>query len=244
MSENTQSFPSVPEIAALIDHAVLRPELSRADVDAQLDEARTLGVFSACVRPCDVAHAARRLEDSGTAVGTVIGFPHGTTSTAAKVAEARQALADGAVELDMVVNIGGLRSGAFQEEVEDDIRAVVAAADGHVLKVILETSYLNDDQIVAGCTAAERAGAEFVKTATGFGPGGATEHALRVMRAAVSDAVQIKASGGVRDLDTLLAYRALGVTRFGTSGSATILRDVAARLRGDSVAVRIDSASY
>ncbi|PWJ61659.1 deoxyribose-phosphate aldolase [Rathayibacter iranicus] len=236
-------LPSVAEIAALIDHAILKPELTRGDVDSQLDEARASGVFSVCVRPSDIAHSVARLEGSGVLVGTVIGFPHGTTSTAAKVAEARQALTDGAVELDMVVNIGRLRSGLLQD-VENDIRAVVEAASGHVVKVILETSFLDDEQIVEGSRAAERAGADFVKTATGFAGGGANEHDLRLMRGAVSEAVQVKASGGVRDLDTLLAYRDLGVTRFGTSGSATILGDLTARLAGDSSAARVDSGSY
>ncbi|NRD09955.1 deoxyribose-phosphate aldolase [Rathayibacter agropyri] len=236
-------LPSVAEIAALIDHAILKPELIRAEVDAQLDEARASGVFSVCVRPSDIAHSVARLEGSSVVVGTVIGFPHGTTSTAAKVAEVRQALADGAVELDMVVNIGRLRSGLLQD-VEDDIRAVVEAATGHIVKVILETSFLDDEQIIEGSRAAERAGADFVKTATGFAGGGANEHDLRLMRGAVSEAVQVKASGGVRDLDTLLAYRELGVTRFGTSGSATILGDLSARLAGDSSAARVDSASY
>lgn len=236
-------LPSVAEIAALIDHAILKPELIRAEVDAQLDEARASGVFSVCVRPSDIAHSVARLEGSSVLVGTVIGFPHGTTSTAAKVAEVRQALADGAVELDMVVNIGRLRSGLLQD-VEDDIRAVVEAATCHIVKVILETSFLDDEQIIEGSRAAERAGADFVKTATGFAGGGANEHDLRLMRGAVSEAVQVKASGGVRDLDTLLAYRELGVTRFGTSGSATILGDLSARLAGDSSAARVDSASY
>jgi len=243
MARMTSSLPTVAEIAALIDHAILKPELTRAEVDAQLDEARAAGVFSVCVRPSDIAHAVRRLEGSGVLVGTVIGFPHGTTSTAAKVAESTQALADGAVELDMVVNIGRLRSGLL-EDVEADIRAVVDAAEGHVVKVILETSHLDDEQIVAGSEAAERAGADFVKTATGFAGGGANEHDLRLMRGAVSDAVQVKASGGVRDLDTLLAFRELGVTRFGTSGSAVILGDLTARQAGDSSAARVDTGSY
>ncbi|PPH97887.1 deoxyribose-phosphate aldolase [Rathayibacter rathayi] len=236
-------MPTLAEIAALIDHAILKPEFTRADVDAQLDQARASGVFSVCVRPSDIAHAVARLDGSAVLVGTVIGFPHGTTSTAAKVAESRQALADGAVELDMVVNIGRLRSGLLQD-VEDDIRAVVDAAEGRIVKVILETSLLDDEQIVEGSRAAERAGADFVKTATGFAGGGATQHDLRLMRGAVSEAVQVKASGGVRDLDTLLTYRELGVTRFGTSGSATILGDLAARRSGDSSAAQVDSASY
>ena len=231
------------EIAATIDHAILKSELTRAEVDAQLDLVARYGVFSACVRPSDVSHAYEVLEGSGVAVCAVIGFPHGTTSTRAKVAEAVQALDDGALELDMVLNIGRLRSGMV-DDVEADIRAVVMAAGEHVVKVILETAYLSDDEIVAGCEAAERAGAAFVKTSTGFAGGGATIEHLRLMRGAVSDAVQVKASGGVRGLDTLLEMRELGVTRFGTSATATILDDVAAREAGTVSSGATDETSY
>lgn len=161
------------ELAATIDHAILKPELTRAEVDADLDVAARWGVFSVCVRPSDIAHAVARLAGTGVAVGTVIGFPHGTTSTATKVAEVRQALEDGAVELDMVVNIGFLRSG-MDDAVVDDIRAVVAAASGHVVKVILETSLLDEEQIARGSRLTEACGAAFVKTSTGFAGGGAT----------------------------------------------------------------------
>ncbi|SDE57441.1 deoxyribose-phosphate aldolase [Pseudonocardia oroxyli] len=224
-----------PEIAAMIDHAVLKPELTRAEVDAELATAERYGVFSACVRPSDVAHAAQVLDR--VAVCTVIGFPHGTTSTAAKVAEARQAIADGAVELDMVLHIGWLRSGMIAE-VEADIAAVVAAAGGLVVKVILETVFLSDAEIVAACGAAERAGASFVKTSTGFAGGGATAAHIALMRASVGPAVQVKASGGVRDLATLQGLYDLGATRFGTSGSAALL-DAAAGLD-----VRSEASSY
>jgi deoxyribose-phosphate aldolase len=191
------SSVTVAEIAATIDHAILKPELTRAEVDEQLALVARYGVFSACVRPSDVAHAYEALEGSGVAVCAVIGFPHGTTSTRTKVAEAVEALDNGASELDMVLNIGRLRSGLV-DDVEDDIRAVVTAAGEHVVKVILETAYLDDDQIVAACEASERAGAAFVKTSTGFAGGGATVEHLRLMRASVSDAVQVKASGGAR----------------------------------------------
>lgn len=237
------STVTVAEIAATIDHAILKPELTRTEVDEQLALVAERGVFSACVRPSDVSHAYEVLEGSGVAVCAVIGFPHGTTSTQAKVAEAVQALDDGASELDMVLNIGRLRSGLV-DDVEADIRAVVMAAGEHVVKVILETAYLSDDEIVAGCRASERAGAAFVKTSTGFGGGGASVEHLRLMRATVSDAVQVKASGGVRGLDTLLEMRDLGVTRFGTSATATILDDVAAREAGTASAGRTDEASY
>lgn len=230
-------------VAAAIDHAILKPELTREQVDTDLDMAARYGIFSVCVRPSDVAHAVERLAGSGVAVGTVIGFPHGTTTSATKVAEAQQALADGAVELDMVLNIGRLRSGLL-DDVEADIAAVVEAAGNHVVKVILETAYLTHEEIEAGCRAAERAGAGFVKTSTGFAGGGATIEHLRLMRASVGDAVQVKASGGVRDLDTLLQMRDLGVTRFGTSATPTILDDAAAREAGGTGTGARDDSSY
>src|SRR3954471_1790582 len=215
------------EIAALIDHAILKPELTHSEVDAELDLAARAGVFSVCVRPSDVAKATARLAGTGVLVGTVIGCPHGTTSPAAKVAESVTALHDGARELDMVLHIGALRSGDLPA-VEADIRAVVATAaeQGVIVKVILETVLLSDDEVVAGAQAAERAGAAFVKTSTGFAGGGATAHHLALMRSSVSDAVRLKASGGVRSLDTLLEMRGIGVDRFGTSATDTILRDV------------------
>lgn len=243
MSETVPSVVRAAEIAALIDHAILKPELTRAEVDADLDLAAKYRIFSVCVRPSDVAHAVERLAGSGVAVGTVIGFPHGTTSTQTKVAEARQALADGAVELDMVLNIGRLRSGLL-DDVEADIAAVVEAAGDHVVKVILETAYLDDAQIEAGSKAAERAGAAFVKTSTGFAGGGATVPHVTLMRASVGPDVQVKASGGVRDLDTLLDMRALGITRFGTSATATILDDAAVREAGGSGTGASDDSSY
>ncbi len=238
--------PSAADIAGMIDHAILKPELTRADVDAQLDTVAYYRIFSVCVRPSDVAHAVARLNGTGVAVGTVIGFPHGTTSTEAKRAESRQALDDGATELDMVINVGRLRSGLL-DDVEADIRAVAdvaASAGGRVVKVILETALLSDDDVVAGCRAAERAGASFVKTSTGFAGGGATEHHVALMRSAVSRSVQVKASGGIRDLDTVLRFHAAGVTRFGTSGTATILDDATARDSGATATARVDASSY
>ncbi len=231
------------EIAALIDHAILKPELTRAEVDADLDMAAKYAIFSVCVRPGDVAHSVEKLAGTGVKVGTVIGFPHGTTTTAAKVAEARQALTDGAVELDMVLNIGLLRSGLI-DEVEADIAAVVEAAGDHIVKVIFETAYLDDDQIAAACGATERAGADFVKTSTGFAGGGAIIPHVTLMRASTGPDIQVKASGGVRDLDTLLAMRELGVTRFGTSATATILDDAAAREAGGPGTGAADDSSY
>jgi deoxyribose-phosphate aldolase len=233
------------EIAALIDHAILKPELTHADVDRELEVAARARVFSVCVRPSDVAKAVARLEGTGVLVGTVIGFPHGTTTTAAKVAESVTALHEGARELDMVLHIGALRSGDLAT-VEADIRAVVATAaeQGALVKVILETVFLSDDEVVAGARAAERAGAAFVKTSTGFAGGGATPHHLTLMRQAVGPGVRIKASGGVRSLDTLLEMHALGVDRFGTSATATILADAERLATTGRSSGTVDASSY
>ncbi|MFG6443719.1 deoxyribose-phosphate aldolase [Microbacterium sp. P07] len=231
------------ELAATIDHAILKPELTRADVDAELDIAAEWGVFSVCVRPSDIAYAVKRLDGTGVLVGTVIGFPHGTTSTATKTAEVAQALADGASEVDMVVNIGFVRSG-FDDAVTDDITAVVDAADGHIAKVILETAYLDDEQIERGSRLTEAGGAAFVKTSTGFGGGGATVEHVRLMRASVSPAVQVKASGGVRNLAAALAMIEAGATRLGTSAAATILGEARAIAQGDGPTGATDASSY
>jgi deoxyribose-phosphate aldolase len=236
-------LPTVDDVASRIDHAILKPELTRAEVDADLDMAADYRIFSVCVRPSDVAHATERLAGTEVAVGTVIGFPHGTTSTAAKVAEARQAIADGASELDMVLNIGWLRSG-FYDEVRDDIAAVVNAADGQIVKVIFETAFLTDEEIVAACQISEVAGASFVKTSTGFAGGGATIAHLSLMLTNVTGDVLVKASGGVRSLDTLLEMLDLGVARFGTSATATILDDLAARQDGGTGTGAADNSSY
>ncbi|MDI6944493.1 deoxyribose-phosphate aldolase [Microbacterium barkeri] len=230
-------------VAAAIDHAILKPDFTRADVDRELDIAAEWKVFSVCVRPSDVAYAVRRLEGSGVAVGTVIGFPHGTTSTAAKVAELRQAREDGATEFDMVVHIGALRGGE-DDRVEADIRAVVDAADSLVTKVILETSLLDEEQIARGSRLTEAGGATFVKTSTGFAGGGATVPHVELMRRSVSPAVQVKASGGVRGLDAAIAMLEAGATRLGTSASATILGELRARAAGGVATGAEDSTSY
>jgi deoxyribose-phosphate aldolase len=220
---------TVAEIAAMIDHSLLRPELTTTEIEDGCALAARYRVASVCVRPCDVPLAVSLLAGTGVLVGTVVGFPHGGAATATKAAEAALAVGQGAAELDLVLAIGRLRSGDLVY-VEDDIRAVVDAAAGAPVKVILENAYLTDDEKVAGCRAAERAGAAYVKTSTGFAPGGATLDDLRLMRASVSPAVRVKAAGGVRTLDTLLAMADLGVTRFGATATATILDDAAARL--------------
>ncbi|MCP2328759.1 deoxyribose-phosphate aldolase [Hamadaea flava] len=224
---------TVAEVAKMIDHSLLRPQLTTSDIEAGCALADRYHVASVCVRPCDVPLAATLLAGTDVLVGTVVGFPHGSHATPIKAAETRLAIQQRAAEIDMVLNIGRLRS-ADPTFVEDDIRAVVTAADGALVKVILENAYLTDEQKVAGCQAAERAGAHFVKTSTGFADGGATMDDLRLMRASVSEAVQVKAAGGVRTLDILLAMADIGVTRFGATATAGILDDLDHRLRHGS----------
>ena len=221
------------DVAKTIDHSLLRPEL---DDDFVVDGCRLAaeyGVASVCVRPVDVARARSILDGTDVAVGTVIGFPHGSHATETKVFEARRALAEGATELDMVIDIGALRSGR-DEDVRRDIAAVVEVghAGGALVKVILENAYLSDDEKVRGCRATEAAGADFVKTSTGFAPGGATHEDLALMRRTVSPHIQVKAAGGVRTLDALLEVMALGVTRVGATATKAILDDFRARTSG------------
>lgn len=221
------------ELAKTIDHSLLRPEL---DDDAIADGCRLAAeydVASVCVRPTDVRRAVDLLAGTDVAVGTVVGFPHGSSTTATKVAEAREALAAGATELDMVIDIGALKSGR-DDSVAADIGAVVevAHAAGAIVKVILENAYLSDDEKVRACRLAESAGADFVKTSTGFAPGGVTHADLALMRSTVSERVQIKAAGGVRTLDDLLAVMALGVTRIGATQTKPILDEYRSRRAG------------
>jgi deoxyribose-phosphate aldolase len=221
------------DIAKTIDHSLLRPELDDAFVEDGCRLAARYDVASVCVRPADVRRARAILGGTNVAVGTTIGFPHGNHLTATKVFEAERALADGATELDMVIQIGALKSGR-DADVEADIRAVVevAHAGGAIVKVIFENAYLTDDEKIRACHLTEAAGAEFVKTSTGFAPTGATHDDLRLMRANTSPHVQVKAAGGVRTLDALLEVMALGVTRVGATATATIIDDFRARKAG------------
>ncbi|MGO9790665.1 MAG: deoxyribose-phosphate aldolase [Solirubrobacteraceae bacterium] len=226
----TGSLPTVAQVAKMIDHSLLRPELTPREVREGCDRASQYGVMSVCARPSDVAYARSWLAGTGVLLGTVVGFPHGSVTTATKVAEARELVQAGAQELDMVVHIGRVRSGETAY-VGDEIAAVVQAAEGRIVKVILENAYLDDDHKVTACRLAEAAGAHFVKTSTGFGPSGATLADVALMRSAVSERVQIKAAGGVRTLDALLQFRDAGVTRFGVTATAAILDELAARHR-------------
>src|SRR6202162_499986 len=218
------------DVANTIDHSLLRPELDDQFITDGCRLAAKYQVASVCCRPADVRRAAELLAGTGVAVGTVIGFPHGGSTTEAKVFEAEQALRDGATELDMVINIGALRSGR-DEYVRDEIAAVVATAHaaGAIVKVIMENAYLDDDQKVRGCKLAEAAGADFVKTSTGFAPTGATHEDLLLMRKSVSPHIGVKAAGGVRTLDGLLAVMELGVTRIGATQTAAILDEFRSR---------------
>lgn len=221
------------DIAKTIDHSLLRPELDDAFVEDGCRLAAKYDVASVCVRPADVRRARAILAGTDVAVGTTIGFPHGNHATEVKVFEAKRALADGATELDMVIQIGALRSGR-DADVEADIRAVVevAHAAGALVKVIFENAYLTDDEKVRACHLTENAGADFVKTSTGFAPTGATHDDLRLMRANTSPHIQVKAAGGVRTLDALLAVMDLGVTRIGATATEAIIEEFRARKAG------------
>jgi deoxyribose-phosphate aldolase len=220
------------QLAKTIDHSLLRPELTEADVIAGCELADHYHVASVCVKPCHVRLACAQLAHSDVKVGTVVGFPHGGHTTFVKVAEARDAIANGAEELDMVLNIGELRSGNA-EYVREDIQAVVQAAGERVpVKVIFENAYLTDEQKKSACRLAEEAGADFVKTSTGFAPGGATLEDVQLMRSNVSPHIQVKAAGGVRTLDAALAMIEAGVTRMGATATAAILDEFARRQKG------------
>jgi deoxyribose-phosphate aldolase len=221
------------DVAKTIDHSLLRPELDDAFVEDGCRLAAEYDVASVCVRPADVARAAAILAGTDVAVGTTIGFPHGNHLTETKVFEARRALADGATELDMVIQIGALKSGR-DADVQADIAAVVEVghAAGAIVKVIFENAYLTDDEKVRACRLTEAAGGDFVKTSTGFAPSGATHEDLALMRRSVSPHVQVKAAGGVRTLDALLEVMALGVTRVGATATRTMLDEFRARKAG------------
>lgn len=224
---------SYRDIAKAIDHSLLRPELDDAFVEDGCRLALEYDVASVCVRPVDVPRAIEILTGSEVAVGTVIGFPHGSHRTETKVFEARQALTDGATELDLVIDIGALKSGR-DADVEADIEAVVRVAHeaGAIVKVIFENHYLTDDEKVRACRATEAAGGDFVKTSTGFAASGATHEDLALMRRSVSPHIQVKAAGGVRSLDALVAVMELGVTRAGATQTQAILDDFRARKSG------------
>jgi deoxyribose-phosphate aldolase len=213
------------DVAALIDHTLLKPDASRRDIETLCREAADFGFATVCINPCWVREAAKRLQDSRTAVCTVVGFPLGATTADVKHYETRRAIFDGAAEIDMVINIGALKSGDLRL-VERDIEAVTAPCrEARVVsKVIIEASYLTDQEKVTASTLAKAAGADFVKTSTGFGPGGATVADVALMRRVVGADMGVKAAGGVKDFASLEAMVAAGATRVGASAGVRIVQ--------------------
>lgn len=212
--------------ASLIDHTLLKPEASEADIRRLCDEAAQFGFASVCVNPAWVKRAAEFLRGSNVPVCTVIGFPLGATLPDVKAYEARRAIFNGAREVDMVINVGALKSGD-DCAVEDDIRAVVGAAheNGVLTKVIIETALLTDEEKVRACLASKNAGADFVKTSTGFSKGGATVHDVGLMRRTVGSALGVKASGGVKGIEDARAMFEAGATRIGASVGVKIAQE-------------------
>jgi deoxyribose-phosphate aldolase len=223
---------SPADIAGMIVHSLLRPELTTDDIIQGCEISRKYRVKAVCCTPSDVALVKENLRGTEVRIAAVVGFPYGYSTTATKVFEAEQAMRDGAHELDMVLHIGRLRSGDFPY-VRSDIKTVVdvAHARGVLVKVILENCYLSDEQKRTACQLCEEAGADFVKTSTGFAKGGVTIEDLVLMRKEVSAKVQVKAAGGVRDLDMALRVRGAGATRFGATQTQAIMEE-AYRRRG------------
>ena len=217
-----------PTIAALIDHTILKPEATRDDVTKVCREARQYNFASVCINPYWVPLVRAELTGSPVKVCTVVGFPLGATSTEAKVAEAAAALRAGAQEIDMVINVGALRSGDH-EAVKLDIQQVVKVSHEAraIVKVILETALLDDNQKAVACTLSKLAGADFVKTSTGFGPSGATAHDIALMRQVVGPEMGVKASGGIRTLQDVQTMKAAGASRIGASASVKIVEATA-----------------
>jgi deoxyribose-phosphate aldolase len=213
---------TLKRVAKTIDHSTLGPAMTLDEVKAGCDVALKYDVASVCCKPCDVKFVAEILKGSDVLVGTVVGFPHGSSTTESKVFETKQAVTDGAVEIDVVINIGHLKSGKTQE-IQDEISAVVAAAAGNQVKVILENAYLTDAEKVIACKVIEAAGAHYVKTSTGFAPTGATLADVKLMRATCSPKVKVKSAGGVKSLDQLLEFLDAGIDRSGSSSTASIL---------------------
>lgn len=219
-----------PALARIIDHTALKPETTEEDVRRLCGEAKRYCFATVCVNPCYVPLAVRELEGTPIGVCTVVGFPLGAARTPVKAMEAEQAVRDGAAEVDMVLNVGLLKSGR-PEEVEQDIRAVVAAAgrgrERALVKVILETALLIDEEKVQACRLAQKAGADYVKTSTGFSKGGATAADVALLRRTVGEEMGVKASGGIRSYEDAQEMVAHGATRLGASASVAIVTGIA-----------------
>ena len=213
------------QLAKMMDHTILKATATPAQVEQICREALEIGAASVCINPCNIEQARRLLDGSGVRVCTVIGFPLGANTPEVKTFETQDAIRRGAEEVDMVINVGALLAGD-DETVYRDIKAVVDAAAGTLTKVIIETCYLSDDQKKTACELAMRAGADFVKTSTGFGTGGATPHDVALMRGVVGSKLQVKASGGIRTYEDAAAVVEAGADRLGVSASLTILQGI------------------
>ena len=223
---------TLKRVAKTIDHSTLGPAMTLDEVKAGCEVALKYDVASVCCKPADVKFVAEILKGSDVLVGTVVGFPHGSSTTESKVFETKQAVADGAVEIDVVINIGHLKSGKTKE-VQDEIAAVVVAAAGNQVKVILENAYLTDAEKVTACKLIEAAGAHYVKTSTGFAPTGATLADVKLMRATCSPKVKVKSAGGVKSLNQLLEFLDAGIDRSGSSSTASILDEFISKYGSD-----------
>jgi deoxyribose-phosphate aldolase len=228
VSANEQVSHVDTELAGLIDHTVLKPDAVRADIEKVCAEARQYGFASVCINPYWVPLAAKLLAGSPVKVCTVVGFPLGATSTAAKVCEAEMAIRVGAQEIDMVLNVGALKSGDFLTA-KSDVQGVADATHrgGAILKVIIETALLSDEEKIAACVLAKLAGADFVKTSTGFAKHGATASDVALMRKVVGAELGVKAAGGIRTLEDLRAMTEAGASRIGASASVKIVEAAA-----------------
>jgi deoxyribose-phosphate aldolase len=222
-------------VAGVIDHTLLKPDASRQDIDTLCREAAEYGFATVCVNPTWVARCAGQLRSTPVLVCAVVGFPLGATTSDVKQYETRRVIFDGAREVDMVINIGALKSGDLRT-VESDIEAVAGPCRdcGVVSKVIIEAAYLTDDEKVTACTLAKAAGADFVKTSTGFGPSGATVADVALMRRVVGEEMGVKAAGGVKDLDALKAMVAAGATRVGASAGVRIVQQSRGQSGGET----------
>jgi deoxyribose-phosphate aldolase len=212
------------DIAGMIDHSLLKPFLTNREIEEGCRIADEYKVAGVCVRPCDVKRVAGILKGSAVRVGTVIGFPHGTTTTQAKVAEAKEAITNGAVELDVVLNIGKLKSRDY-DYVKSDLAAVnsVAHENNAVVKVIFENCYLDDEEKIAACRICSEVGVDYVKTSTGFGIGGAEDKDIKLMRENTDPAIKLKAAGGIRTLERAIEVKKLGCSRIGATATVGIL---------------------
>jgi deoxyribose-phosphate aldolase len=226
------------DAAKMIDHSLLNPTLTEGALEQGIQLALAYDVASVCIMPYALKRCAEQLKGSAVKASTTIGFPHGGHTTAIKLAETERALADGGEELDMVVNLSKVLSGDWAY-VEADIRVVVEAAHaaGQKVKVIFENCYLNEGQKIRLCEICSGLGADWVKTSTGYGTSGATDEDLRLMRAHAAPGVQVKAAGGIRDLDALLRVRAMGVTRVGATATAVILDEYRRRAGLEAIVV-------